>query len=847
MADDMKRVGLIFDSEGNVDFRKSLTLTNSALQENRNQFKLTKSSWDENTKASKKLKDTQTYLAKQYDDSSQKVRVLRSELNELENAEKRDEIAISKKRSTLANTEVTMGNYKKGLEEVNQKVKAGTADIEEYAKKLSNLGDKSKQVGSDLTKNLTVPIAAIATASIAAWVEIDDAYDGITTATGATGDALADLHNVFDEVFGSMPMEAQAVSDSVGELNTRFGFTGDALTNASRDFLKFASINNTDVKTSVQLVSRAMGDANISSDQYGIVLDALTVAAQNSGIGIDKLTENVTKYGAPMRALGYSTQESIAIFASWEKAGVNTEIAFSGMKKAISNFTADGKDAKVEFKKLVEGVQNGSISSQEAMEVFGAKAGPDLIDAIQGGRFAFDDMLNAVLESGGKMEETYQNTLDPIDKAKISLNNMKSVGAEIGGLILSTLEPAFVALSNALKNFTEWFKGLDDGIKNIIVVIGGLLAAIGPLLVIFGVLASSISSIITLFTSAKVSMAGVQAGSSLVTGGLSSILAPIAAVIAIVALLIATFTDLWNSNEVFKTAMTEAWNSICSTLQNLWDTVLKPIFDILVKVIMNVWENGIQPLWNYWIEFVSTIMIAMAGLWESVKPIVDWFVSFFGPILVGIFDLVGSTIGNVIATIMNIFGSWLTNAGEVISGIIGIIGGIIDFITGVFTGNWRQAWEGVKSIFSGIFEGLMGVVKAPLNGIIGFLNLVIDAINGMISGVNNISFDIPEWLGGGTVGFDLGFIPNLAYLAKGGQLLGGMAMVGEAGPELLMQQGNRTTVAPLSTGGGATPLDIIDYEKLAFVMIRALKTVSINIHDEPLGEFVDARVLKAVM
>lgn len=83
----------------------------------------------------------------------------------------------------------------------------------------------------------------------------------------------------------------------------------------------------------VQLVSRAMGDAGIEADDYGTLLDQLAVAAQASGISVDTLTSYITKYGAPMRALGFDTASSIAIFSQWEKCGVNTEIAFSGMKK----------------------------------------------------------------------------------------------------------------------------------------------------------------------------------------------------------------------------------------------------------------------------------------------------------------------------------------------------------------------------------------------------------------------------------------------------------------------------------------------------------------------------------
>ena len=63
-----------------------------------------------------------------------------------------------------------------------------------------------------------------------------------------------------------------------------------------------------------------MGDAGIESSQYSSVMDALTAASQASGLSIESLTTNLAKYGAPMRALGYDTQESIAIFAQWEKS-----------------------------------------------------------------------------------------------------------------------------------------------------------------------------------------------------------------------------------------------------------------------------------------------------------------------------------------------------------------------------------------------------------------------------------------------------------------------------------------------------------------------------------------------
>ena len=97
MADELQRVGLVFKADGAVDFQKSLKEINSSVQENRSSFKLAQSQWDDNTKSVDKLKDRQKYLADQTKDYSDKVKILKGELKELEEAENRDEQAISKK------------------------------------------------------------------------------------------------------------------------------------------------------------------------------------------------------------------------------------------------------------------------------------------------------------------------------------------------------------------------------------------------------------------------------------------------------------------------------------------------------------------------------------------------------------------------------------------------------------------------------------------------------------------------------------------------------------------------------------------------------------------------------
>ena len=154
-----------------------------------------------------------------------------------------------------------------------------------------------------------------------------------------------------------------------------------------------------------------------------------------------------------------------------------------------------------------------------------------------------------------------------------------------------------------------------------------------------------------------------------------------------------------------------------------------------------------------------------------------------------------------LSAIGDVLNGLFTSVDEIWSGIEEMFNGIIDFVKNVFKGDWSAAWESVKSIFKGIFDALVGIAKAPLNLIIGVINGLIDGLNWLIDGFNKISFDVPDWvpiIGGKTFGFNLPHIGKIAYLASGGVLSSGTAVVGEAGPELLTMTGRGAVVQPLT-------------------------------------------------
>lgn len=185
-------------------------------------------------------------------------------------------------------------------------------------------------------------------------------------------------------------------------------------------------------------------------------------------------------------------------------------------------------------------------------------------------------------------------------------------------------------------------------------------------------------------------------------------------------------------------------------------------------------------------------LIATKG--EQIKEILNKVDSFLQNIFVKDWSKQFGTLGELLNAFFAIVkGVW--------DSIKQIFTGIIDFIRGVFTGNWKQAWEGVKSIFSGVFNALLTIAKAPLNLLIGLVNGLIDGLNFLIRGINKIGFDVPDWvpvIGGKRFGFNLKEIGKIAYLAQGGILSSGTAVVGEAGPELLTMSNGRAVVQPLT-------------------------------------------------
>lgn len=270
----------------------------------------------------------------------------------------------------------------------------------------------------------------------------DEAFDTIRVGTGATGDALEGLKGDFKAVFAEVPTDMASAGTAIADLNTRLGLTGKPLQDLAAQFLDLSRITGTDLATNISHVTRVFGDWKISADQQAGSLDAMFRAAQASGIGFDDLTSSVVKFGAPLRNLGFGFEDSLALLSQFDKAGVNTQTVFGGLRQGIGKLAKDGEAVPETFRRVVDSIEKmgpGTEATALAIELFGARSGPDLADAIASGKFAIDDMFAAITEG----EDTIRGAARDTDDWRESLTRLKNKA-------LVALEPIATGLFNAV-------------------------------------------------------------------------------------------------------------------------------------------------------------------------------------------------------------------------------------------------------------------------------------------------------------------------------------------------------------------------------------------------------------
>ncbi len=368
--------------------------------------------------------------------------------------------------------------------------------------------------------------------------------------------------------------------------------------------------------------------------------------------------------------------------------------------------------------------------------------------------------------------------------------------------------------------------GLFSFIADNVGLILGILSAIAGLS-LFSTLAGILGTVITQIQLAVGVFSGWASLATALSGAFgilpqifASIVMAVNPVNVIIGAVIATVVDLWQKSKSFRDDIVSILGNIATIVQKVFLNIVAPIIDTVGKIIMDFVDNVLKPLWNAWENVFQSIMGLLSDFLKFATPIFSTILDILGPVfelaltlLRGTFDMVFAAIRgiieradkticervnnireffrnlgewmegtfgfrwkNVFETVKNAVKAFRDYVGPIINSLEAVFLGLTSFISGVFSGNWRRAWFGVRQIFESIVSGLSHIFKAPLN-------FMIDGINKFLSGIGKIK--IPDWVPGvGGKGFS---IPRIPRLAKGGIVSAStIANIGEAGTEAVI-------------------------------------------------------------
>nr|WP_302967154.1 phage tail tape measure protein [uncultured Romboutsia sp.] len=620
--------------------------------------------------------------------------------------------------------------------------------------------------GTTLTTHVTLPLAAIGTASIKTAADFESSMSNVQALSGATGSELEQLSNLAKEMGANTQFSASEAADALGYMALA-GWDTQQSMNALPGVLNLAAASGMGLAEASDLVTDYLSAFGEEADQAGRMADVLSYAQANSNTTTAGLGEAFKNCAANANAFGLDIEQTTALIGKLSDQGLKGSEAGTALSAVFRDITQKMKDGNITIGKTKIAVQdaNGNYRSMTDILRDVENATDGMGDAQKNAAlmstFTSDSLkaLNILLQTGsGNIEDFEKELRNSSGTAEEMANIMNdNLNGQITAL-KSALEGAAIAIGEALlpmikglvsvlQGALNWFNGLNDGVKTTIVTVGLVVAAIGPLLLILGSLASAIGNLIELkallaessilssaigrvsglFTSLRNIIMGsvVPAIQSLWAFMLAN---PITFVIAAIAALVAGFVYLWNNCESFRNFWIDLWDNIVSTVSKIPGQVQK-IFNELPGKISGALDSVGDTLitWGYSIsggvgdtmtDLYGVFRDSFDGMVEYIKNITtivkDIFTGNWGAIpgdVEKLFTGMCNSVGNILSGLANIVGDAFAMVNDAIQAVLGKIwGGVIDWASNINSG-LGQAFLNAYYTISDTFDGIMTVIR----------------------------------------------------------------------------------------------------------------------------------------
>lgn len=559
---------------------------------------------------------------------------------------------------------------------------------------LQSVGKSMTSAGSTLTKTVTTPVLGLGTAAVKVTSDFESAMSKVSAISGATGGDLDALNKKAQEMGAKTKFSATESAEAFTYMAMAGWKTEDMLSGID-GIMSLAAADGLDLATTSDIVTDALTAFGLSASDSGHFADVLAKASSNANTNVSMLGESF-KYAAPVAgALGYSAEDTAIALGLMANAGIKGSQGGTALRGSLTRLIKPTDEAAVLMEQYGLSMTNadGSMKSlgevmnmlrdklgglteaeqaQVAAQIFGQEAMSGMLAIINASDSDYAKLTDAIYDADGAAQQMADTMLDNLSGQLTLLKSaLEGLAIQFGEILM----PYIKQFVTWLQNLTQKLQELTPEQKEQVVKWAAIAAAIGPVLMVLGKLTSSVGSIITTFGKIPGALVKAKSAFTAVSAAIGGISAPVVAVVAVIGVLIAAFANLWKTNEEFRNKMTAIWDGIKSKFESF--------------------AQGI-------VDRLNALGFDFENFGEVVKAIWDGFCSVLAPIFEAAFEIISSVLGTV----------------------LDVLTGILDVFIGIFTGNWEQCWNGIKEIFVGIWNGLVGILQSLGNMLLGIFDAV---------------------------------------------------------------------------------------------------------------------------